>query len=54
MSRAKGGKYRKRRVKLKTHDAGHDRHNKTASYELKVQRLREAHHREVSARQVVT
>lgn len=43
------GKYRKRRVKLKAHDRGSDRHSKAVAYERKTRRTRETHHRNVSS-----
>ena len=42
--------YRTRRTKLKRHDAGHDRHNKTVAYENKKARLATQHQTQRSTR----
>lgn len=35
--------YRSRRVKLKSHGQGHDRHNKTVAFEMKMARREKEH-----------
>lgn len=42
--------YKPRRVKLKNHDAGYDRHNKGVAYEMKAARRSQSHVQQVSGR----
>jgi hypothetical protein len=41
-------RYKIRRVKLKNHDMGHDRHNKGVAHEMKALRLSKVHAMQVS------